>query len=786
MKCPKCKADVSEDSHFCSKCGTPVKDTADLSVSQTKTIQKPAISSGKVIAGKYMIMEEIGRGGMGVVYKAEDTRLKRAVALKFLPPELTQDEEAKKRFIQEAQATAALSHPNICTIYEIDEHQDQTFIAMEYIQGHSLRQRLEEGPLEIDEAKDLAIQVAEGIQEAHDKGIIHRDIKPANIMLTEKGQAKITDFGLAKLSWGVDLTKTSTFMGTVAYMSPEQARGERVDHRSDIWSFGCMLYEMLTGERPFTKSQEHALIYSIINEKPTPPTSIREDIPSHFEQIIEKALAKRLNARYQSLQELINALKQPPLTSFTKPEKSIIVLPFEDMSPKKDNEYFSDGLTEEIISDLSKVQSLLVISRSSAMTFKGTKKKLKNIASEVDVRYVLEGSVRKAGNNLRITAQLIDAADDTHLWSDKYTGTLDDVFEIQEKVSRSIVDELKLKLSPEEDVKLAGRATESVSVFEYYHRAKIELSRTSKEGLDNAVRILNKGLEMIGDHALFYSGLGLAYYSYYDLGFQTDADLLQKTKECAEKALDMSPETGYGYFLLGCLERAQGSLIQAYKYSKLASSYEQYDPGIIDFHVWYLVLHHGKPEFAKPMVEKLITIDPLSPINYMVAGMMHVMLGDYEQAFNFLHKPYEIEPKFMKWGWMWISYALAMNNQFDEAYSVIDQAVKEDPDHPASRVMLFYKYAFMGDSEKALKSLPEELKAWFWDDPDLVWPMAGCYSKMGALDLSLDLIERALDRGWTNYPVFSEIDPLFDNVRGESRFKKLMERVKYEWENFEV
>ncbi|MGB2885871.1 MAG: serine/threonine-protein kinase, partial [Dehalococcoidia bacterium] len=240
MKCPKCKADVSEDSHFCSKCGTPVKDTADLSVSQTKTIQKPAISSGKVIAGKYMIMEEIGRGGMGVVYKAEDTRLKRAVALKFLPPELTQDEEAKKRFIQEAQATAALSHPNICTIYEIDEHQDQTFIAMEYIQGHSLRQRLEEGPLEIDEAKDLAIQVAEGIQEAHDKGIIHRDIKPANIMLTEKGQAKITDFGLAKLSWGVDLTKTSTFMGTVAYMSPEQARGERVDHRSDIWSFGCM------------------------------------------------------------------------------------------------------------------------------------------------------------------------------------------------------------------------------------------------------------------------------------------------------------------------------------------------------------------------------------------------------------------------------------------------------------------------------------------------------------------------------------------------------------------
>ncbi len=786
MKCPKCGTVNPDDSKFCKECAAPLTKVKDVSFTVTLKAPRAGFAKGTAIANKYMIIGEIGRGGMGVVYKAKDTRLDRTVALKFLPPELTQDYKAKQRFIQEAQAAAALNHPNICIIHEIDEAEDQTFIAMEYIPGQSLKQRLEEGPLAIDEAKDVALQVAEGLKEAHDKGIVHRDIKPANIMLTGKGQSKITDFGLAKLSWGVDLTKTSTFMGTVAYMSPEQARGEKVDHRSDIWSFGCMLYEMLTGERPFIKSQEHALIYSIINEKPTPADSIREDIPIHFERIIEKALAKSPNARYQSLQELINAMKQPPPPAFSKAEKSIIVLPFEDMSPQKDNEYFSDGLTEEIISDLSKVHSLLVISRSSAMTFKGTKKKLKDIASEVDVRYVLEGSVRKAGNNLRITAQLIDAADDTHLWAEKYSGTLDDVFEIQEKVSRSIVDELKVKLSPEEDVKLAGRATENVHVFEYYHRAKIELSRMSKEGLDSAVKILNKGFEMTGDHAMFYTLLGLAYYYYYDLGFQTDVDVLQKTKECAEKVLDLSPESGYGYYLLGFLERAQGSLIQAYKYSKLASTYEQNDPGIFNPQAWYLVMHHGKPEYARPIVEKLINIDPLSPVNYVVAGMMHVMLGDYDQAIKYLYKPYEIEPKFMKWGLMWISYTLAMNNQFDEAYRVIDKAVKEDPNHPASIVMSFYKYAFQGDSDKALESLPEGLKAWFWDDPDLVWPMAGCYSKMGALDLSLDLVERALDRGWTNYPVFAEIDPMFNNIRGEARFKKLMERVKHEWENFEV
>ena len=358
MKCPKCKADISEDSHFCSKCGTPLKDTADLSVSQTKTIQKPAISSGKTIAGKYKIFEEIGRGGMGVVYKAKDTRLDRTVALKFLSSEFTLDKEAKQRFVQEAKAAAALNHSNITIIHEIDEHEGQTFIAMEHIPGESLKQRLRNGSLAIDESREIALQVAEGLKEAHSKGIIHRDIKPANIMLTEKGQAKITDFGLAKLSGGADLTKASTIMGTVAYMSPEQARGEEVDHRTDIWSLGAMLYEMLAGERPFQKAQEQALIFAILNDKPAPLSLIRSEIPAQIEQVIEKALSKKASERYQNAQELIQVLKSPVSIDFPTPSCSIVVLPFDDMSPDKDNEYFSDGLTEEIITDLSQIHDL--------------------------------------------------------------------------------------------------------------------------------------------------------------------------------------------------------------------------------------------------------------------------------------------------------------------------------------------------------------------------------------------------------------------------------------------
>ena len=263
IKCPKCNADNPDTSRFCADCGTQIVSIKDASV--TKTIKEPKVSSGKTIARKYKILAELGRGGMGVVYKAKDNRLNRTVALKFLPAELTQDKEARKRFIQEAQAAAALEHPNICTVYEVDESVGQIFISMSYIEGQSLKDKVKGGPMDVEEAKNIVLQVAEGLGEAHKKGIIHRDIKPANIMLTKKGQAKITDFGLAKLSWRTDLTKPSTIMGTVAYMSPEQARGEEVDHKTDIWSLGAMLYEMLTAVRPFKKTQEHALIYEILN-----------------------------------------------------------------------------------------------------------------------------------------------------------------------------------------------------------------------------------------------------------------------------------------------------------------------------------------------------------------------------------------------------------------------------------------------------------------------------------------------------------------------------------------
>ena len=344
----------------------------------------------------YRILEKIGEGGMGVVYKAEDIKLKRTVALKFLPPDLTRDPEAKERFIREARAASALDHPNICTIHEIDETKSgQMFIAMACYSGETLRETIDSGTLAMNEALDIAIQVAQGLQEAHENGIVHRDIKPANIIITSKRQAKIMDFGLVKLGHGAQLTREGLTPGTVAYMSPEQSQGREVDQRTDLWSLGVVLYEMVTGQRPFKGDYDQAVVYSILNEEAEPISAIRQGAPAELEKLVSGLLAKNPSSRLRSAQELLTELKGArdklrtlsslPAASEAKAQPSIAVMPFVDMSPEKDQEYFCDGMAEEIINALTQLYNLRVIARTSAFAFKGKSKDIREIGKKLDV-----------------------------------------------------------------------------------------------------------------------------------------------------------------------------------------------------------------------------------------------------------------------------------------------------------------------------------------------------------------------------------------------------------------
>jgi len=738
-----------------------------------------------MIAGKYRIVEKIGEGGMGIVYRAEDIKLKRNVALKFLPSELTRDKKAKARFIQEAQAAAALNHPNICIIYEVDESDGQTFIAMEFIEGQTLKDKIEAGPLAVDEAIDIASQVAEGLGQAHKKGIIHRDIKPANIMLTENERAKIMDFGLAKLSWGADLTKPSMIVGTVAYMSPEQARGETVDHRTDIWSLGAMLYEMLSGEKPFQKSQERALIYAILNEKPTPISVNKDDIPGHIEQAIEKSLKKKADERYQNVIDFIKDLKRSQPIALAKAEKSIVVLPFDDMSPNKDNEYFSDGLTEEIISDLSLVHDLLVISRSSAMTYKGTKKKIGEIGKELHVQYVLEGSVRKAGNNLRITAQLIDAANDTHLWAEKYSGTLDDVFDIQEKVSRSIVDALTMKLSPEEERKLTQRPIKNIQAYECYLRAQTDIYTFTKEGLDRAVRYLQEGLEIIGKNAVIFAGLGYAYSQYVNIGLEHEGHI-NKAEEYAKKALALDSESLGAHFVLGFLNLCfYGKPKKAIHHFKRALGIFPDDPDVLFWLTSGYATNWGKPKEARQTFNRLLKVDPLNLLAN-VGWLLEVMAeGRLDLPVDYLTRWFRKQPQ-LPVALFFTAQFLAYCGHLKEASSLVSENARLDSEDAFTRLSLFVKYSVEGDKKRINELLTVDFVKTTRRDAQSSYFVAGLLALSGMKDEAFDWLENSVDRGVINYPFMSKYDPFLKNIRGETRFKKLMERVKHEWENFGV
>jgi serine/threonine protein kinase/Tfp pilus assembly protein PilF len=784
MKCPHCSSDNPDTSRFCGNCAALLN--LEKLDSLTKTIAKPVQTpkEGTLFANKYRIVGEIGRGGMGVVLKAEDTKLKRLVALKFLPPELVHSPEARERFIWEAQAAAALDHPNICAVYEVEGQEGHVYIAMAYIDGKSLKEKVAKEPLKIGEALDVAIQVAEGLDEAHNKGIIHRDIKPANVMLTDNGQVKIMDFGLAKLESADDLTKTSAVMGTVAYMSPEQSLGKRVDFRTDIWSFGCLLYEILAGQNPFQGGHEQAVFRAIVEGDPPPIASLRNDIPVKLEKILEKCLQKNPRNRYPSAGILIEDLKKVDLQDIVTsppvpPQKqapSIAVLPFVDMSPQKDQEYFCDGIAEELISALSHIQDLHVVARTSAFAFKGEKTDIREIGEKLNVKTVLEGSIRKAGNRLRITAQLINIDDGYHLWSERFDRDAVDVFAIQDEISLAIVESLKVTLRVGEKTALKKRTTDDPDAYNLYLKGLYFAARPDTESLDKALNFFKEAIDRDPNFAQAHSGMARVFGSFAAMNLAPPAEMWPKAKAALQKALSLDKDLAEAHSQMAFM-----SFWAEWDWEAVEKSFGRVlalNPGDAFAHgnyAWFMLSQNRFDEAIRE-VKKTLSLDPLMPLYYAWSVGLHAATGRYDEAIQEFAKAMELDPK-LGLAYFHAGLAYTQKGEFERAIEALENSKKFGVYPGWAETMLTLVYLKKGEKEKAIRTYQEQIAKIEETAPSFV-SLAWQAGAFGDFDLAFEFFDKAYEARDILMPYIHVYTDLFvPELQSDPRFNDLLVKM---------
>ncbi len=713
---------------------------------------------GKIIS-HYKILEKLGEGGMGVVYKAQDIKLDRFVAVKFLPPHLTSEFEEKERFIHEAKAASALNHTNITTIYEIDEFEGQMFIVMEYCEGKTLKQVIEKETLSIKKVLDIGIQVCEGLTAAHKKEIVHRDIKSDNIMVTKEGQVKIMDFGLAKLKGATKLTKTRSTLGTLAYMSPEQAQGEEVDQRSDIFSFGVVLYELLTGKLPFGGEHQAAIIYSIINEEPQPVARFNNQVSTKLEDMVFKALAKDREERYQHADELLADLRREkksldyvktaittpqtiesqkpgrkkafPLIvgllaililivvyfAFLKQKKqvtitgkpSIAVLYLQNLSENKGDEYLAAGMTEDIITQLSKIDGLRVLSRSDVEEFKGKKAKLREVADKLKVNYLMEGSVQKYGDKIRISCQLIKASDGFHVWADSYDRQMEDLFAIQADVAKSVAQALKVVLVPAELERIQKKPTQNVQAYNYYLQGREYYfggGSSTKEGLELSTKMFEKALEADSDFALAYAGLSDCYSSYVMFGVDPKKSWLEKAEKAGLKALALDPNLAEAHRSLSRLYWTEGKTEKAIQEAEEAvKANPNYGEAWKLLGAWYS--YTGQYPKAESALMKALEVKPTEPSLFGAFIGLYTAWGKKEKVEEYFNKGLEVQPSNPSIYADMSDYYYVGRGELEQAKRMAHKSLDIDPQYTYPLSILSYIFGMSGDADSALYYLDE-------------------------------------------------------------------------------
>ncbi len=818
MECPKCKTNNPVDSKFCKECASSLSDT-DISISQTKTLQTPVqdLVNRKTFAGRYKLIEELGRGGMGVVYKAMDTKLKRTVALKFLPPELTHIPDVKERFMREAQAAAALDHPNICTVHEFDEDDKETFISMAYIEGQSLRKKIESGSLELEEALRIATQVAEGLQEAHKKGVVHRDIKSANIMVNERDQAKILDFGLARKTGGTLITKDGTTLGTIAYMSPEQARGENVDQRTDIWSFGVVLYEMFTGSLPFKGEHDQGLVYSILNDKPKQITDLHPEIPMSIGQVVAKSLEKNPNERYQQIEELLDDLKS--ISAGIVPEEikmrlwkaklrrrkrailyagsagfiiimavialsllpgrveaidSIAVLPLVNLTGDPKQEFFVDAATDELIGQLAQIGAWRVISRRSVMQYKGVEKPLPEIARELNVDAVVEGTVYQVGENVRIRVQLIDALpEERNLWAQTYERATTDVLVMYGEMARAIVEKTGVNLTAEETTRLAIAREVNPEAYEAYMQGRSHLYKLTPQDIETALKYFKTALQIEPNYALAHTGVALVWGVRNQFNLAPRNMALSLAKAAAEEAIELDNTLAEAHYALAIIatwsewdwESAERAFLSAL----------EFNPNNPDVHAYYahFLSHMGRVDEAIPHSEIAIELDPFAPLFHGLYAMVLLYQRRYDDSIAAARTAMALQPS-APVARTALQHAYILKGMRDEQLAIQRARIAVDPE----RVEAFERGLEEGGYEGAQRGIADVLAARHGKSGKGVyrgWGIAIRYLDAGDYTKAINWLEKAYEEHDPNLPYIGL--PLFDPLRSDPRFQDLLRRI---------
>ncbi len=690
----------------------------------------------------YKIVEKLGEGGMGQVFVAEDSRLGRRVALKVLSEEMAQDPDRLQRFEREARAVAALNHPNIVTIYSVEEADGQHFITMELVEGKTLAEELLKGPLRLERFYDMAHSLTDALNAAHGQGIVHRDLKPANVMVGPEGRVKILDFGLAKLR-GADadgispdiatatLTQEGLILGTVPYMSPEQLQGKPADHRSDVFSLGIMLYEMATGRRPFQGETSVDLISAILRDTPRPVTEVKVDLPHDLGRIIRRCLEKDAGRRYQSVQDIRTEFEDlvSDKTQVSEGPPSLAVLSFTDMSPERDQEYFCDGIAEELINSLIRAGGLRVASRTATFALKGKNLSIREMGDELNVAHLLEGSVRKAGNRLRINAQLVNVQDGYQPWAETFDREMEDIFAIQDEIARSISRALKGVLTEKEEESAAKAPTENVKAYEFYLRGRQLFHRHSRSGLEGARRLFKRACQLDPEYANAWAGIADCssfMYMYWD----SSESELREAQEASRKALELDPDAAESHVARGLavsLSREWEEAVQEFEKAI------ELNPESFEAYYFYAraCLGQGKYEQAAEHFEQACRMRPEDYVAPKLLAQVYISLDRKNESEAANRRSLEAaeahlelypnEPRPLYMG----AAAMASIGEVERAKEWADRALAAEPEEPMVLYNVACAYSQLGEFDKAIDCLDESItfgigqKEWFEHDSDL-------------------------------------------------------------------